>query len=1153
MNFPETYSRYTFSMVLQWSFFTLLLFPCVLFAQQQLTITPHMVINTSARGNAWYLFDNQSITHPCKPAKTDNEWQFYDATWNGQTFFYPVTVVVDFGSPQSLQQVCLREGWGFQTHVKMEVSNYPTVWQETFTHYSGQSECHSFQVTNARFVRFTFASNQARIREIEIYGVQQNTALCPPNEQHTGFPDIKMQDFIGVNTNIDIPPVKTLPFGFIRNYQGVFANTGYDDPSAPLYPNNEFAWAPNNSGRFDFDTYFGAMKDLGKTITGTIHRAPPNLVTFQYHNGDINYNAAVPFANEEITLTQFYNSVERKPFSERIYPIQPNMVVDDPNAYLEFADIFYQFTARYGNQATMIPQKLQANNAQRSGLGYVDYVENWNEPDKWWHVYLMAGLPYLNPEIEQQLGYFKPEEYAAMSSATIDGNGQTNGIENILRHRYPNGAPMGAGPVSIYSADPTMELSMAGISEPNIDYVRALKFWFDYYRPDLGFPFQAINFHDYSNDSNNGNAIGSYAVSPEEDRLREKMEKVVDYRNRYLPGVEVWLSEFGYDTNPYSPQSPDCARWCGDCNAPDCIDKMRELQGQWVTRSYLELAAAGVDRAMVFTIRDGAPENLGGLYSTAGMTTWAGLDSNAYHNKPAWYYIATMKDALKDTKYDPSFQHLDPNVRMYRFLGENGKKVYAVWSPTSWRGDGQAVYQNYNLTFINPNAQVVTMQAGEVDGLRQTIRQCNGVPCINISERPIFIIENGDGEDLAGCDCNYLDFNLIGNGNYLNLKDEAANKGEVYCGDGNVMTSHWTPNAMDEVIIDLGEEVDLTQLFIHGKRYTRGQLEISYGSPNNWTFWRNWEAHNLIIDQWKVYADIGLKTRYLRLKAKGTNLHIGELAICGKSTGTPFTPTCNDGVQNGNETGVDCGGNCPPCTTDGDCIITISDKQFYHPNGTMATENSGGGALADEQNNIGDIINGEGQDVENPWQFPWQDNAQVYLDLGQEYDLQNIYLYDGYGSGRFTVAPGLPNENRSPIVDFDANIWPPQWREFPLNISARYLTFTKVNPGAKINEIALCGMPIGDINPLVNGDITLHRSLAADFYPNPAQNFIYFPYLEALQGIEIYDTNGRLVLQKAFDTNDLQKISVYDLASGIYMVKMKIDEQHLFKKLVINR
>jgi hypothetical protein len=33
---------------------------------------------------------------------------------------------------------------------------------------------------------------------------------------------------------------------------------------------------------------------------------------------------------------------------------------------------------------------------------------------------------------------------------------------------------------------------------------------------------------------------------------------------------------------------------------------------------------------------------------------------------------------------------------------------------------------------------------------------------------------------------------------------------------------------------------------------------------------------------------------------------------CG---GTPPAPTCTDGIQNGTETGIDCGGSCPPCQT----------------------------------------------------------------------------------------------------------------------------------------------------------------------------------------------------------------------------------------------
>ena len=37
----------------------------------------------------------------------------------------------------------------------------------------------------------------------------------------------------------------------------------------------------------------------------------------------------------------------------------------------------------------------------------------------------------------------------------------------------------------------------------------------------------------------------------------------------------------------------------------------------------------------------------------------------------------------------------------------------------------------------------------------------------------------------------------------------------------------------------------------------------------------------------------------------------------------PIQPTCDDGRENGNETGIDCGGDCEPCSSIGtDLAIT---------------------------------------------------------------------------------------------------------------------------------------------------------------------------------------------------------------------------------------
>ncbi|MBC6994413.1 T9SS type A sorting domain-containing protein [Lewinella lacunae] len=44
---------------------------------------------------------------------------------------------------------------------------------------------------------------------------------------------------------------------------------------------------------------------------------------------------------------------------------------------------------------------------------------------------------------------------------------------------------------------------------------------------------------------------------------------------------------------------------------------------------------------------------------------------------------------------------------------------------------------------------------------------------------------------------------------------------------------------------------------------------------------------------------------------------------------TPPAPTCNDGIQNGTETGVDCGGSCAPCGGGGGCTdVTVNSEGF---------------------------------------------------------------------------------------------------------------------------------------------------------------------------------------------------------------------------------
>ena len=81
----------------------------------------------------------------------------------------------------------------------------------------------------------------------------------------------------------------------------------------------------------------------------------------------------------------------------------------------------------------------------------------------------------------------------------------------------------------------------------------------------------------------------------------------------------------------------------------------------------------------------------------------------------------------------------------------------------------------------------------------------------------------------------------------------------------------------------------------------------------------------------------------------------GGATTTSAAVGVTATATCSDGVQNGTETGVDCGGSCPACSGTAPCSglctspIVFTSQSFNSGNlGTAATchqtvANIGGG------------------------------------------------------------------------------------------------------------------------------------------------------------------------------------------------------------------
>ncbi|MBK8807939.1 MAG: hypothetical protein IPO21_15350 [Bacteroidales bacterium] len=362
----------------------------------------------------------------------------------------------------------------------------------------------------------------------------------------------------------------------------------------------------------------------------------------------------------------------------------------NPLSYKEHAQLMFQYAARYGT--TPVDHSLLLLNSgqeAKSGLGYITYYENWNEQDRWW---------------EGKNGWWSPFEYAAMSSADYDG------------HKGELG--MGYG---LKTADANTKLVMSGLAKTDLEYIESMVFWSKFNR-DGSFPADVLNFHHYSND-NGGQGSSTKGIHPEADSLKFRMKKLVAFRDTFLPLQELWLTEFGYDTHVQSVQR---ASAYGSYTS-------YQVQAMWLVRSYLEIAAAGIDRAAMYMSRD-VDVTDATKYSTSGLTNVKG----SWAKKDSWYYVSTLRKQLGDMFFDAEINSGNENVLLYRFRNEdNTKQAYVAWCPTA---NGTTV-ANYTLSFdaAMEQAQVIDFVNNDIDG--DTLFTYNNVASVKIqvSERPLII------------------------------------------------------------------------------------------------------------------------------------------------------------------------------------------------------------------------------------------------------------------------------------------------------------------------------------------------------------------------------------------------------------------------------
>ncbi|MEM9834299.1 MAG: hypothetical protein AAF944_26960 [Bacteroidota bacterium] len=775
-----------------------------------------MVVNENAVGKSQHLVDEQAKWKlESLSFQPQSIWR-PDFSWNE-----PLHLAIDLQSTYQVQSVALYRDADFLDDIEGKVSVYygePFDWKPLLERKSLERNKWQqliFEPAETQFLRIKIEGGKVNLGELFCFGdlIGQSTFGQMVKASAINVPEkTTFDEMLGINAFIDDPIGRLDYFGFIREYHNWRWVEHEDD--AP-YPNNINHWSPGDS-KWDFDQFYRNM-----------------------HTADI---LACPSVKENLKW------LRRNHWEINTRPALPEDDANDPSSYIAHADHMFQYAARYGaRQVADSLLKLADDQVVKSGLGYLQYFENWNEQNIWW---------------KGRAEYFTPYEFAAMSSADYDGHMQELG-----------------NTIGLKNADPEAKLVMSGLASLNLDYVKAMKFWSDHHR-NGSFPADVLNFHHYSRYQKGSER---YAISPEDDSLQTQLEELVAYRNQHLPTHELWLTEFGYDTNPNSPQGvPTIGNFTNE-----------EVQGIWLVRSLLAISAAGIDRASIYMLRDvkdGDPS----LYNTSGVTS---SKQSGWQPKPAWYYLKTITNCLQGMQFEQVIPTKQKDVFIYKFTRQHSSEsrpesAYVIWSGTS---EGKVI-DGYQLELLPQEKYglVVELSSNNSTVQNADIQQFSKITSLSVMEKPTVVLVNDQmfNKSLFTADKRYkieltpsmLSFDDPSDTQVegmLGLVDEQGNVGNPIMGGTTDPKTNWKTTKIKleaypySAYLDLGSvaNVNIISLF---DANNEGDFSISVGEPDNWQI-----VATDRLQQYKKWSHhiVNSSTRYIRLTKHSSSANVGEVVI----------------------------------------------------------------------------------------------------------------------------------------------------------------------------------------------------------------------------------------------------------------------------------
>jgi len=184
-------------------------------------------------------------------------------------------------------------------------------------------------------------------------------------------------------------------------------------------------------------------------------------------------------------------------------------------------------------------------------------------------------------------------------------------------------------------------------------------FFPDYSTASMLSQSDALNIHlySYANDS-----LGEYIALPPEDPRSpvNSIRNMVRFRDKYAPHAEIWVTEFGYDSEGAGEL----------CEHSNCINAQK--QAAWGIRGVLKLLKEGADRVYWYFYANESTDSY--LHSRSGLTASALAE---YKPKPLYYSFKNLMETLGNAKL-ASIVEDNTAYSIYQFNDQTDGEVFLV-------------------------------------------------------------------------------------------------------------------------------------------------------------------------------------------------------------------------------------------------------------------------------------------------------------------------------------------------------------------------------------------------------------------------------------------------------------------------------------------